>query len=434
MPRSLERITFDDRDEFNRKGFADKVIKLLCSDIDVSPLVIDGDWGIGKTEFCRKLIELINAEHADTLHAIYIDAFAEDYFGNPLISILSALYENKQSTKFYESESFRNTTAAIGGIVKNIAPIAINLTLGKERGEIITETVKGAIQGTQEQLISKLLKDRIEKSKNLELLHKTISQVTENKRIVLFIDELDRCRPDYALHMLETIKHIFDMQNLQIVLVANLKQLISVIQNVYTNDEDIAKQYLDKFIAQRVVLPFTVKETYGREEVLAAQKYFKLFLGQYPDLGNGFFKHSRKLALTLISDFKFSLRDVEKVIRFARVSQTLNPLDNHLLVGWHWLSTFALFSIVRNRSWINSIAQSPDYQSQDISSDIFLINSQNDFDEKNIIKSFFEKPKLSKEETGLFYAFAIEETSLESRLKTFRKMVLSMLQHVKTFT
>ena len=381
MPRSLERITFDDRDEFNRKEFADKVIKLLCSDIDVSPLVIDGDWGIGKTEFCRKLIQLINAEHADTLQAIYVDAFAEDYFDNPLISILSALYENKQSTKFYKSESFRNTTAAIGGIVKNIAPIAINLTLGKEKGEIVTETVKGAIQGTQEQIISKLLKDRMEKGKNLELLHKTISEVTENKRIVLFIDELDRCRPDYALHMLETIKHIFDMKNLQIVLVANLKQLISVIQNVYTNDEDIAKQYLDKFIAQRVVLPFTVKETYGREEVLAAQKYFELFLGQYPDLGKGFFQHTRKLALTLISDFKFSLRDVEKVIRFARVSQTLSPLDNHLLVGWHWLSTFALFSIVRNRSWINSIAQSPNYRSQDISSDIFLENSRNDFDE-----------------------------------------------------
>ena len=139
MPRSLERITFDDRDEFNRKEFADKVIKLLCSEIDVSPLVIDDDWGIGKTEFCRKLIQLINAEHADTLQAIYVDAFAEDYFDNPLISILSALYENKQSTKFYKSESFRNTTAAIGGIVKNIAPIAINLTLGKEKGEIVTE-------------------------------------------------------------------------------------------------------------------------------------------------------------------------------------------------------------------------------------------------------------------------------------------------------
>ena len=194
MSEILEKISFDDRDEFKRKNFANKVIKLLRSDIDVSPLVIDGDWGIGKTEFCRKLINLINAEHSDSLHAIYVDAFAEDYFGNPLISLLSALYEEKQSPEFYKSELFSNTTAVIGGIVKNVAPIAFNLTLGKERGEMVTETIKGAIQGTQQQLFSKLLKDRIEKTKQLEVLQETISKVMDDKQVILFIDELDRCR------------------------------------------------------------------------------------------------------------------------------------------------------------------------------------------------------------------------------------------------
>ena len=46
-------LTFGDRDDFNRKPIAEKIIKLLESDIDVSPLLIDGDWGTGKSEFCQ---------------------------------------------------------------------------------------------------------------------------------------------------------------------------------------------------------------------------------------------------------------------------------------------------------------------------------------------------------------------------------------------
>ena len=55
-------LTFDKRDEFNRKPIAEKIITLLESDIDVSPLLIDGDWGTGKSEFCQKLINLMDKE------------------------------------------------------------------------------------------------------------------------------------------------------------------------------------------------------------------------------------------------------------------------------------------------------------------------------------------------------------------------------------
>ncbi|MBS9778043.1 MAG: hypothetical protein KGV50_04690 [Gammaproteobacteria bacterium] len=51
----VENITFENRDEFQRKPIAEKIIQLLKSEIDISPLMIDGNWGIGKTEFCCKL-------------------------------------------------------------------------------------------------------------------------------------------------------------------------------------------------------------------------------------------------------------------------------------------------------------------------------------------------------------------------------------------
>ena len=84
----ISRLTFDNRDDFNRKPIAEKINTLLESDIDVSPMVIDGGWGSGKTEFCHKLKNLIDS---DGKHIIYIDAFKADHVDEPLLTVLAAV-------------------------------------------------------------------------------------------------------------------------------------------------------------------------------------------------------------------------------------------------------------------------------------------------------------------------------------------------------
>ena len=79
--------TFNDRDEFQRKQIAEKAVKILSSDIDISPMVIDGGWGTGKTEFCHKLINLMAEDN--THHLIYVDAFQADHADEPLLTILA---------------------------------------------------------------------------------------------------------------------------------------------------------------------------------------------------------------------------------------------------------------------------------------------------------------------------------------------------------
>ena len=76
------------RDEFQREPVAAKVISLLVSDAQVSPMVIDGDWGTGKTEFCHKLINKFKAEHG-SYRIVYVDAFKADHADNPLMTILA---------------------------------------------------------------------------------------------------------------------------------------------------------------------------------------------------------------------------------------------------------------------------------------------------------------------------------------------------------
>ena len=73
----ISTLTFDQRDEFNRRAIAEKTISLLTSDIEVSPLIIDGDWGTGKSEFCHKLINLMKVSHTEH-QLIYVDAYKAD--------------------------------------------------------------------------------------------------------------------------------------------------------------------------------------------------------------------------------------------------------------------------------------------------------------------------------------------------------------------
>ena len=80
------------------------------------------------------------------------------------------------------------------------------------------------IDATIDATVEALLKEQIEAEKNLETLKACLKEFAAEKPIILFIDELDRCRPDYAVDMLEVIKHVFDVENVKIVLVTNTKQ------------------------------------------------------------------------------------------------------------------------------------------------------------------------------------------------------------------
>jgi len=90
MCDTQDRVTFDARDEYQRRPIAEKIIRLLESDVKISPLVIDGHWGAGKTEFCCKLIHLIEDGEAN-LQPIYVDAFKADHADEPLMTLMAAV-------------------------------------------------------------------------------------------------------------------------------------------------------------------------------------------------------------------------------------------------------------------------------------------------------------------------------------------------------
>lgn len=76
----------------------------------------------------------------------------------------------------------------------------------------------------------------------------------KSERLVIFMDELDRCRPSYAVQLLECIEHYFINDRITFVFSANLEQLQHTIKNIYGNDVD-ACRYLDCFFDLLLSLP-----------------------------------------------------------------------------------------------------------------------------------------------------------------------------------
>ena len=318
MPENMiatDAITFDDRDEFHRKPIAEKLIRLLTSEIQISPMVIDGQWGSGKTEFCLKLINLLEETHPKA-KAAYIDAFKADHANEPLITLIAAIYKLiKKGSK--KDDFIRNAITVIrysGKIMLNMGTTSI---LKKNADDIADE-----FEDLRNTSIEQTLKDHADIEKTLSVLQETLEEITKDVPLILFIDELDRCKPDFAIAMLENIKHVFDVPNVHFILVANLKQLKDSINHCYGTGVD-AKKYLDKFIRYSLQLPAeclsgrtlaAIRHAEGLIEKSALPEKAKF-------LANTEISPGARFLAALIEENKLSLREVESLVRHLEIAQ-----------------------------------------------------------------------------------------------------------------
>ena len=368
--QALEK-TFATHDEFNRKPIAENIIRLLTSPIDLSPMVIDGGWGMGKTEFCQKLIRLMQQQHPD-YQPVYIDAFRSDHSGEPLLALLAEIIKacTPEDTGDQPSEQRKNITRkvakAAGFVMKTVAKAAVGHILKQNTDDLaeefqqimndgqdadsLAETVTDAAatiaSHTIDATVEALLKEQIEAEKNLETLKACLKELAADKPIILFIDELDRCRPDYAVDMLEVIKHVFDVENVKVVLVTNTKQLRAAINHRYGAEVD-AQKYLDKFLKYSFALPDKVVARIEEERALVSIEYFKQLIqnSRIADELKGLTE--QQIILNFISDMiernGLSLRETERLVRFLEIYHSLSGGLNNAIWQYFLLRITGVF-------------------------------------------------------------------------------------------
>ena len=360
-------LTFGDRDDFNRKPIAEKIIKLLESDIEVSPLLIDGDWGTGKSEFCQKLINLMDKEK---YHLVYVDAFKTDYIEEPLLALLAEIIKicslgGKTEEQIERRRKLTRIFASAAKFgIKTALKVGTNFLLRQNVEElpedwkgVIEEPIKELTEKTIEAATEALLKEQVEAERNIKVLQEHLKEIAKDKPIIIFIDELDRCRPDYAIDMLEIIKHVFEIDKIKIVLVANMKVIRLAVDHRYGHGVN-SYSYLDKFIKFRITLPNSSKSivefsddknnSFTYLEHLVSNS--SLLKGEYHnDLTKGNntnYLLNRELILSLVTRNNVSLRGVEKIIRNFEIYAAINKEEKRspLMAVLYTFSIF-LFSI-----------------------------------------------------------------------------------------
>jgi len=264
-------------DKLNRSKHIIPLTTLLSNvgNEDSFVMTVSAPYGGGKTFFVKMWQNYLKEQNG---HTLYYNAWENDFSINPLASFISCFSELDDVDPKLKDKVKALITAAQKITLTKIPEICVRLLgalckkyLDIEAQELYdTAKISAEFVDEAEKEVGKLsakAKTMIANEKELryaiadfkkKLKELITSFERTNKRIsgklVIFIDDLDRCRPDYAITFLEYIKHLFSIPNCNFVLSVDEDQLISTIEKVYGSKN--AEGFLSKIIDFDFNLPY----------------------------------------------------------------------------------------------------------------------------------------------------------------------------------
>src|SRR5690606_6499949 len=204
-----------------------------------APLVfaIDAPWGGGKTTFIRLWQHYLALESQNKV-SLYLNAWESDFAEDPLLPMLSTLDEwlKSQSSNSRAQEAWESAKKYAPGILKSTAVAATKaatfgaLDLDKEFEKLAVDLTGGVIGSIVDGFNVKQA-SLIEIKKKLSVALEALPDDQSN--LIIFVEELDRCKPTYSIERLEWIKHLFDIDRIVFVLAVTRDQLAKCLQGVY---------------------------------------------------------------------------------------------------------------------------------------------------------------------------------------------------------
>lgn len=338
---SLDEGFSPERDLFGRAPIG-AGLKRLMENVD-QPLVLalDGDWGSGKTTFLRFWVgELRKAD----IPVIYFDAFENDHADDPFLALSGEVFELAEAASGSGTRIAKSFAAKAAGAGKVLLRSSFKLgvkaaTMGAlnaaDLDEVAQEIADEASSAFDENVGEMITKRRADKAvldefrKTLSELPHKLSSSSENetpKPLVFIIDELDRCRPVFALALLERIKHFFSVDNVHFVLGINSIQLENSVRAVYGQGIN-ARQYLQKFIHLNWQL--AKRERYASER--ARSKYVSYLMNSFKFSGKDSetVQYSMAFVGAVAEQRNLSFRTIERVMAIVALAVATTP-PSHL--------------------------------------------------------------------------------------------------------
>jgi hypothetical protein len=304
-------------DKLDRKPFAESLLSLITNVEDNLVISLDAPWGDGKTTFVKMWQGFLKSNDVKSL---YFDAFANDSFEDPFMALVGSidlLIEKEFSDKptaIDKLKDFKGKAVKVGtrllswGAKVGVKAVTLNVIDSEQLKGIVEDIASDAGKSA-----SKFVEDKLNSYKEvlsaIDEFKKKLSDLAEEaykenqKPLVFIIDELDRCKPTYALELIEKVKHLFSVKHIVYVLVMHTGQLEESVKCVYGQDIK-ARQYLQKFINVECTLPKYNKSPLENDYA----KYCRA-LCELHGLPSGDWVESMYI---LARPFRLSLRDLQR--------------------------------------------------------------------------------------------------------------------------
>lgn len=302
--KSMHRLTFQN-DALGREVFAKQLNRMIqnsrtLTENESLSIAIDASWGMGKSQFIHMWRNMLSDRpDFEKWKTIYYNAWMYDDCGNAFSPMVCTICKEYYAKEQVDNKVLSATTRIlkIGAIGITTLACAANpvLTPFASLGKIAVDYLSDKSGVDLYTSFNKREQDKKEFRDSLKDL------IGDNDRLVIFVDELDRCRPTYAIETLEVMKHFFNVDKVVFVFALDIQQLSKSIATVYGQNMD-ASGYLSRFFDCQLRLPLPTGE-----------QLFKM--SKFGDEAYPYF-------LAICRTLKISVREMNALLRLTKQFET----------------------------------------------------------------------------------------------------------------
>ena len=296
-PREID-ITEEEpfrNDLLDRKESVEVLTHLVESMEGPCVLAVEAAWGTGKTTFLKMW-----AHHLRKIKfpVVEFNAWETDFSRDPFIAIYAELYKElteliegtdrpykkdlTKRIKFLEEIANQVVQLAVPGAIRFLTNGILDISTLLEKQS--DQTPKSSTEKRLDEYLD--AKNSFEDFNDaLQDVAVTLSESRRNRPLVVVIDELDRCRPSYAVELLEVVKHLFEVDHVIFVLAINRSELAHSVRAIYGSGFD-ADRYLDRFFDVDFRLPEPERRAFIDSMINAVniREYFERTLDKNVDV------------------------------------------------------------------------------------------------------------------------------------------------------
>ncbi|WP_429101320.1 KAP family P-loop NTPase fold protein [Aeromonas veronii] len=333
-------------DRLDRARYAEFLTNYLATEGTQRNYVLNlnAEWGAGKTWFIKRWYMELKAHYP----TVYIDAWQQDFSDDPLLTVISSIIEQLRDATGNKLAVPDGIKSRLLGLLKFGGKLVLKSAIKKAGLEDGDFSVEGE---DADKLVDTLCSNHKERYESIQYLKQEIRQWVEgvvglgngelDYPAFILIDELDRCRPSYAVEMLETIKHIFDIKRVVFVLATDTEQLQHAIKVIYGDGFD-AESYLGRFFHRRFTLGSISRREFIQQAIVDKKLHFE-HVNVWPEITD-----SQVLVnvLTAVCDhFSLSLRKTEQVL-----DRTIASIVNYQGCTLNLIFLVYMFSLCEKRN------------------------------------------------------------------------------------